>query len=111
MRFKDVVITVLQVSDLGTILVQELNVSVAGNSQVSSFLFNYFFICQVTFLFVILSKQQRDFFLFYIHAILNLLTTSYDQINDNNFTCVILIDFQKPFDTVFHASLGLRVSA
>ena len=30
------------------------------------------------------------------HAILDLLTTSYDQINDNNFTCVmLLLDFHK----------------
>ena len=39
------------------------------------------------------------------HAILDLLTTSYDQINDNNFTCVILLDFQKAFDTVCNTSL------
>ena len=39
------------------------------------------------------------------HAILDVLTTSYDQINDNNFTGVILLDFQKAFDTVCHTSL------
>ena len=39
------------------------------------------------------------------HSILDVLTTSYDQINDNNFTCVILSDCQKPFDTVCHTSL------
>ena len=35
------------------------------------------------------------------HAI---LTPSYDQSTDNNFTCVILLDFQKAFDTVCHIS-------
>ena len=39
------------------------------------------------------------------HAILNVLTTSYDQINDNNFTGVILLNFQKAFDTICHTSL------
>ena len=39
------------------------------------------------------------------HAILDVLTTSYDQINDNNFTGLILLDFQKAFDTVCHTSL------
>ena len=39
------------------------------------------------------------------HAILNVLTTSYHQINDNNFTCVILLAFQKAFDTACHTSL------
>ena len=46
LQLGDIVITVLQVSDLGTTLVQELNVSVAGNSKVSSLLFNCCFICQ-----------------------------------------------------------------
>ena len=39
------------------------------------------------------------------HAILDVLTTSYDQINANNFTDVILLDFQKAVDTVCHTSL------
>ena len=39
------------------------------------------------------------------HAILNVLTASYDQINDNNFICAILLHFQKAFDTVCHTSL------
>ena len=39
------------------------------------------------------------------HAILDVLTTSYDQLTDNNLTCVILLDFQKAFDTVSHTSL------
>ena len=39
------------------------------------------------------------------HAILDVLITSYDQINDNNFTGVIRLDFQKVFDTVCHTSL------
>ena len=39
------------------------------------------------------------------HAILDALTTFHDQINDNNFTCVIVLDFQKAFDTVCHTSL------
>ena len=39
------------------------------------------------------------------HAILDVLNTSYDQINDNNFTCVILLDFQKGFNTVYRTSL------
>ena len=39
LQFGDIVITVLQVSDLGTTLVQELNVSVAGHSKVSLLLF------------------------------------------------------------------------
>ena len=39
------------------------------------------------------------------HAILEVLTTSYDQINNNKFTCIILLDFQKAFDTVCHTSL------
>ena len=38
--------------------------------------------------------------MFTTHAILDVLTTSYDQNNDNNFLCVILLDFQKAFDTV-----------
>ena len=38
------------------------------------------------------------------HAILDVLIISYDQINDKNFTCVILLDFQKAFDTVCHTS-------
>ena len=39
------------------------------------------------------------------HAILDVLTTSYNLTNDNNFTCIILLDFQKAFDTVRHTSL------
>ena len=40
------------------------------------------------------------------HAILDVLITSYDLFNDNNFTCVVtLLDFQKAFDTVCHTSL------
>ena len=39
------------------------------------------------------------------YAILGILTTSYNQINDNNFTCVTLLDFQKAFDTLCHTSL------
>ena len=39
------------------------------------------------------------------HAILDVLTASYDQFNDNNFTCVILFDLQKAFDTVCLTSL------
>ena len=36
---------------------------------------------------------------------MDVLTTSYDQINDNNFTGIILLHFQKAFDTVCHTSL------
>ena len=32
--------------------------------------------------------------MFTTHAILDVLTTSYEQINDNNFTFVVLLDFQ-----------------
>ena len=39
------------------------------------------------------------------HAILDVLTTSYHQINDKNFTDVILLDFQKAFDIVCNSSL------
>ena len=39
------------------------------------------------------------------HAILDVPTTSYNQINDYNSTGVILLDFQKAFDTACHTSL------
>ena len=43
--------------------------------------------------------------MFTTHAILDVLASSFDQINHNNFTCVIVLDFKKAFDTVCHTSL------
>ena len=34
------------------------------------------------------------------HALIDLLTTCYDNINDNNYTSPVLLDFKKAFDTV-----------
>ena len=39
------------------------------------------------------------------HAVLDVLTTAYDQINDNNYIGLILLDFKKAFDTVCHKTL------
>ena len=39
------------------------------------------------------------------HAILDVPTTSYDQINDNSFACVTPLGFQKAYDAVCHTSL------
>ena len=39
------------------------------------------------------------------HAVLDVLTTAYDQINDNNHIGLILLDFKKAFDTVCHKTL------
>ena len=50
-------------------------------------------------------SKQNNTLLPTIHAIRDVLTTSYDQINDNNFTSVVLLNFQKAFDTVCDASL------
>ena len=36
------------------------------------------------------------------YVIVDVLTTSYDHINDSNFTCTVLLNFQKAFDTVCH---------
>ena len=36
------------------------------------------------------------------YAIVDVLTISYDHINDNNFTCTVPLNFQKAFDTVCH---------
>ena len=39
------------------------------------------------------------------HAVLDILTTAYDQINNNNYIALILLDFKKAFDTVCHKTL------
>ena len=39
------------------------------------------------------------------HAVLDILTTTYDQINNNNYIGLILLDFKKAFDTVCHKTL------
>ena len=41
------------------------------------------------------------------HVILDVLTTSYDHINDNNFTFTVLLNFLKAFDTVGNTLLIL----
>ena len=36
------------------------------------------------------------------YVVVDVLTISYDHINDNNFTCTVPLNFQKAFDTVCH---------
>ena len=50
------------------------------------------------------------------HAILNIVTTTFDNINRNQFTAIFFLDLKKAFDTVCHKTLlkkldhyGLRV--
>ena len=43
------------------------------------------------------------------HAVLDVLTTAYDQINDNNYIGLILLDFKKAFDTVCHKTLSSKL--
>jgi len=39
------------------------------------------------------------------HAILDVLASAYNKINDNKFSCLTLLDFKKAFDTVYHPIL------
>ena len=39
------------------------------------------------------------------HAILDVLTNAYDNIESNDYTAIVLLDFKKAFDTVCHSSL------
>ena len=43
------------------------------------------------------------------HVILDVLTISYDHINDNNFTSTVPLNFQKAFDTVCHTLILSQV--
>ena len=37
-----------------------------------------------------------------MHALLNVITSSYDNINNSKFTALVLLDLRKAFDTVNH---------
>jgi len=39
------------------------------------------------------------------HAIIDILTTTYDQISNNDYTGIVLLDFKKAFDSVSHTVL------
>ena len=39
------------------------------------------------------------------HAMLDLITSTYDNINDNAFTGLVMVDLKKAFDTVSHSTL------
>ena len=42
---------------------------------------------------------------FKTYAVLDVLTTAYDQTNDNKYIGLLLLDFKKAFDTVCHKIL------
>ena len=52
----------------------------------------------------IISLNQYGFrsFLSTTHAMLDVLTSTYDNINDNTITALLLFDLNKAFDTVQH---------
>ena len=39
------------------------------------------------------------------HALTDVLTSLYDNINDENYTAILLLDLKKAFDTVNHKTL------
>ena len=39
------------------------------------------------------------------HALIDVLTSLYDKINDENYTALLLLDLKKAFDTVNHKTL------
>ena len=43
------------------------------------------------------------------HAVLDVITTVYAQINNNEYTSVNLVDFKKAFDTVKHSILTKKL--
>ena len=43
------------------------------------------------------------------HAVLDVITTVYDQINDDEYASVNLVDFKKAFDTVKHSILTKKL--
>ena len=43
------------------------------------------------------------------HALTDVLTSSYDNINDENYTALLLLDLKKAFDTVNHKTLSTKL--